>query len=155
MISFQPKTEAQIREGQLAPDGDYDFTVIKAEEMTSAKGNPMIKLKLGIFNGEAMRWHVTDFLVAAMEAKLRHFSETTGLLARYERGELAADDCTGRSGRVRLVIESDEMGKYPDKNSVKDYLVPPPKTTLGPKPTPAPAAAEMPPGAAEIDDVPF
>lgn len=145
-LAFTPKTEKELTE--LAPPGDYDFEVLKAEDAQSKNGNPMIRLKLGIYNGDAMRWHISDYLVAAMEAKLRHFSDTTGLLARYESGQLAAADCTGRAGRCRIVIKSDE--KYPDKNEIKDYIVRPAKPLPGPKPQETPATA---PG--ETDDVPF
>lgn len=150
-LSFQPKSEKEIREAQLAPDGDYDFEVLKSEDATSKSGNPMIRLKLGIYNGDAMRWHVSDYLVAAMEAKLRHFADTTGLLARYESGQMSAQDCTGRAGRCRLAVEEDKEGKYPDKNTVKDYIVRPAKPLPGPKPAETPAVA----AAADEDDVPF
>lgn len=132
-LAFKPKSEQEIREAQLAPKGDYDFDVLEAKDGVSKSGNPMITLKLGVFNGDAMRWHITDHLVAAMEAKLRHFADTTGLLGRYEMGLLSAQDCIGRAGRVRLVIEQDETGKYPDKNTVRDYVVRPAKALAAPK----------------------
>jgi hypothetical protein len=147
-IAFTPKSEKELN--ALAEPGDYDFEVLKAEDQTSKSGNPMIYLKLGIYNGDAMRWHISDYLVAAMEAKLRHFADTTGLLARYESGQLAAQDCVGRAGRVRLGIEQDKEGKYPDKSVVKDYCVRPAK------PLPGPIAPTVPtPPLEESIDVPF
>lgn len=146
MMTFTPKSEDEIKEEGLAPDGDYDFDVLEAENAKSKKGNPMIKVKLGVYHGESVRWHVYDYLLEAMSAKLRHFCDSTGLLAKYESGTLSADDCKGRSGKVRLVIDQDKEQKYPPKNSVKDYVV----RKAKPLGTKAPQAPEPP-----DDDVPF
>lgn len=146
-LAFKPKTEKEL--STIAPAGQYEFQVLEAEDRESKSGNPMIYLKLGVFNGDAMRWHISDYLVTAMEAKLRHFADTTGLLARYESGQLAAQDCVGRAGRVKLGIEQDKDGKYPDKNVVKDYVLRPAKPLPGAVAAATPAAAEPP------DDVPF
>jgi hypothetical protein len=145
-MKFQPKSETQLTEDRLAKDGDYDFQVLEASDKKSKAGNQMIELKLGIFNGDALRWHVYDYLVPQMEVKLRHFCDCTGLLAVYESGALAAEACRGRAGRCRLIIEEAE-GSYPDKNVVKDYILRKAKP-LSPPPVQAPPA----PGE---DDVPF
>lgn len=146
-LAFKPKTENELT--ALATVGQYEFQVLEAEDRESKSGNPMIYLKLGVFNGDAMRWHISDYLVTAMEAKLRHFADTTGLLARYESGQLAAQDCVGRAGRVKLGIEQDKEGKYPDKNVVKDYVLRPAK------PLPGPVAAAEVPYPNEPGDTPF
>lgn len=122
-MQFKSKTEKEIQEAQLAPAGEYPFTVIFAEDAKSKNGNDMIKVKLGVYNGDAIRWHVTDYLMEKMEAKLRHFCEAVGLLPRYEQGCLQASDCLQRSGMVKLVIKSDSNGQFPDKNEVRDYVV--------------------------------
>lgn len=145
-LAFKPKTESEL--STVAPAGQYEFQVLEAEDRESKSGNPMIYLKLGVFNGDAMRWHISDYLVTAMEAKLRHFADTAGLLARYESGQLAAQDCVGRAGRVKLGIEQDKDGKYPDKNVVKDYVLRPAK------PLPGPVAADA-PYPNEPSDTPF
>lgn len=126
-MQFQPKSEKDIQAAMLLPKGDYDFQVLEAEDLKSKRGNDMIKVNLGIFHGEAMRLRVFDYLLSAMEAKLRHFCDTTGLLAAYEAGTLCADDCKGRTGRCKLIVEEDETGKYDPKNSVKDYICRPAK----------------------------
>lgn len=150
-MQFQPKSEKDIQAQQLAPEGDYDFEVLRADDATSKKGNVMIALKIGLYSGEAIHWHVFDYLLGAMEAKLRHFADTTGLLAKYESGELAARDCVGRAGRCRIVIAQDKNQVFSDKNAVKDYIVRTAKPLPG-KPLPgneAKAEAEIP------DDIPF
>lgn len=147
MMTFTPKSENEIKEAGLAPDGDYDFNVLEAADCTSKKGNPMIKVKLGVYHGESVRWHVYDYLLGAMEAKLRHFCDSTGLLAKYESGSLCAEDCKGRSGKVRLIVDQDDEQKYPPKNTVKDYVVRKAKPLNKPNASPAKEP--------EDDDVPF
>lgn len=145
-MTFQPKSEKEVSEARLAPQGDYDFQVLEASDEISKKGVPMIKLKISVFNGDALRWHIYDYLHPAMEAKLRHFCDTTGLLSVYESGSLSASPCKGRQGRCRLVIEEGE-GSYPDKNSVKDYICRKALPIASPAAVPKPAEPD--------DDVPF
>jgi hypothetical protein len=144
-LNFKPKSEKEISEQMLAPEGDYDFEVLSSEAQVSKKGNPMIKIKIGIYRGDTMANHVFDYLLTSMEHKLRHFCDTTGLLAKYESGTLSADDCAGRAGRVRLIVEQDEAQKYPAKNVVKDYILR----------TAKPLSAATKQSTPEDDDVPF
>lgn len=149
-MTFTPKTEAQLREQGLWPEGSYDFRVAEATECQSKAGNDQIKLKLVIYKGEDTRF-VYDYLTASMEYKLRHFCEATGLLAKYDSGRLNADDMVGREGIVQIRIEP-ASGNYEAKNAVKDYVVkkadirrPDTKTASFPLTTNQPAE----------DDVPF
>lgn len=130
MISFAPKSEKEIQESALAPAGEYDFDIINAENTISSNDNPMIKVEIGLYIGSEVKNHVFDYLLPAMEAKLRHFCDTTGLLARYENGGLEAADCIGRSGRVKISIEP-ATEKYAAKNVVKDYICRPAKPLAG------------------------
>jgi hypothetical protein len=147
-LSFQPRTEEEIATAGLAPAGEYDFEVLQAEDAISKKnGNPMIKLKIGLYNGDRIRQHVYDYLLTSFESKLRHFCDTAGLLRLYENGSLSAEDCLGRTGRVRIEQEP-ASGSYPAKNVVDDYVV------RKAKPLAPPAAAGTRPATGE-DDVPF
>lgn len=120
-MTFTPKTEAQLRERSLWPEGSYDFRVAEATECQSKAGNDQIKLKLVIYKGEATRF-VYDYLQASLEYKLRHFCEATGLLAKYDSGRLNADDMVGREGIAQIKVEP-ASGNYEAKNAVKDYVV--------------------------------
>lgn len=145
-MNFEPKTEMELQSEALAPDGDYNFEVLEASDETSKKsGNPMIKVNLGLYFGEAIRWRTFDYLLPAMASKLRHFCDTTGLLAKYESGQLRAVDCVGRSGKCRVIVEEDKSGQYPDKNKVSDYVV------RAAKPLEKQASAEP----ETPDDIPF
>ncbi len=157
-MEFKPKSEKDIQSALLLPKGDYDFQVLEAQDTVSKSKNAMIKINIGIFQGDAMTRRLFDYLVPSMEAKLRHFCDTCGILAAYEAGTLSAEDCKGRSGRVRLIIEEDETGKYDPKNVVKDYICRAAKPLAGAVAPVgvAPKLGEALPGAKpEDDDIPF
>ena len=117
-----PKTDDEIRKSLLLPEGTYDFEVESAEETISKKGNPMVVVKLRVFTGEGGSRIVTDYLMEAMQFKLRHYMHAVGLGGDYDAGNVDASTFQGRSGRVALSVE-DQPG-YPPKNTVDDYLVP-------------------------------
>ena len=146
-MTFTPKTEQQLKEKNLWPDGSYDFRVQEAEDSISKSGNEQIKLKLVIYKGEASRF-VFDYLSPLMEFKLRHFCEGTGLLSKYDSGRLTADDMIGREGIVQIRTEP-AKGNYEARNGVKDYVVK--KADIQrPAAKPSKAAFETP-----SDDVPY
>jgi len=148
-MKFEPKSQEQIERENLLPEGTYDFEVLDAVDTTSKKGNEMIKVNLGLYQGDAMTWKVFDYLLPSMPAKLRHFCDTTGLLSKYEAGTLGAVDCKGRAGKVKIVIKPAE-GKYGPQNQVDDYVcrqAKPLAHTEAPTATTAPAGVD--------DDIPF
>lgn len=107
----------------LWPRGLYDFEVVEAKERVSKAGNDMIELVVKVYNPEGRYRQIFDYLVEtdATGYKLRHFAKAVNLLAQYEKGELSADDCVGRTGRCQLAIKKDNNGVYPDKNVIQDY----------------------------------
>jgi hypothetical protein len=148
-LSFKPKGEDELQTRDLLQPGEYDFEVLAAEHAVSKKtGNPMIKLKLGVWRPNGSQQFVWDYLIASMEAKLRHFCDTTGLLPKYQAGTLAPEDCVGRSGKVKIAISKDKDGQYPPKNEAKDYVCRPAKAIAPPQPQPSNSHAIE-------DDVPF
>lgn len=161
-MQFQPKTQEDIIREQkefaaknVLPKGEYDFEVAAAEDTVSKKsGNEMIKLTLKVWGEDGKERAVTDYLLGAMEHKLYHFAHATGLGDLYEAGGLEAIDCEGRSGRVKLKVESSEQ--YGTKNAVVDYVAAKPKAhgdvALKPKPK---AALDPDLDAPEDDDIPF
>jgi len=122
-MDFQPKTEKQILEEGLFPIGEYSFEIAEAEEAVSKRGNQMIKLTLNVQNDQGGGIVVFDYLMDAMPLKLRRCAEACTLLHKYNEGHLDAFDLQGKTGLLKLAIEKDETGKYPDKNTVNEYLV--------------------------------
>src|SRR5574343_548988 len=122
-MKFKPMTEDEIVSATLLEAGEYPFEVLAASEEISKAGNEMIRIKLAVFGPDSKQAHVYDYLMEKMAFKLRHFCETTGLLARYEAGTLSELDCEGKTGMVKLSIEAGN-GTYNAKNVVKDYVKP-------------------------------
>lgn len=128
-MQFQPRTAKEIAEKSLWPKGEYDFEIQTAsDEKTGPTAKTpnveYIKLNAIIFNAQGHQRFIKDNLHPAMEAKLRHFAEATGLLPKYEAGTLRATDCEGRVGRCKVIIKEDESGKYDPKNEIRDYVRP-------------------------------
>lgn len=123
-MKFTPRTESEVTEKGLLPKGEYAFEAIAAENAKSKKGNEMIKVKLAIFPNDpsAKPRFLYEYLMEAMEFKLRHFCSATGLLPKYEAGCLDASDCEGKKGYCKIAIETDSSGFYPPKNVIKDFL---------------------------------
>lgn len=122
-MKFTPKTEKEITEENLLPEGRYDFEISGAEETLSKKGNEMIKLMVRVYKPDGKFNIVTDYLLESMLYKLLHCCEACDLMAQYESGRLSADDFIGKTGQLKLVVKIDETGNYPDQNSIKDYVV--------------------------------
>jgi hypothetical protein len=121
-IHFEPKTDEQLAEAGLLPDGIYSFKVIDAKDKISQTGNEMILLKLAVYVGEKPHT-VYDHLVVTerMEYKIKHFADSVGISEQYEKGVLAAEDCINREGDVKVATEKAEG--YSPRNRAVDYIV--------------------------------
>lgn len=126
-MNFAAKTEKQLSEEGLMPEGIYPFDVMSAEAKKSKKGNDMIEMELRVYADDGREHKLLDWLMPVMGFKLFHFCAYTGLSRQYENGTLNAEDCIGKSGYVKIVIQPDKEKKFPDRNSVKDYVRPEPK----------------------------
>lgn len=124
-MRFQPKTEKEV--ARLFEKGTYRFEVTSAKEAISqSTKQPMMKLILKVFAEDGRVTTVFDNLMTGdpnWEFKLRHFCIGTGLLSKYEKGELTEKDCVDVKGEVMLKIKVDKTGQYPDKNEVEDYVI--------------------------------
>lgn len=126
-MKFTPKTEQQIAEENLLPPGVYPFDVLEAHPKVSQAAKDrgetepnMIELKLKVYENADRGVFVTDYLMEAMAFKLRHFCEEVGLLDQYNKGQLTADMCAGRSGHAKIG-PSKPKGDFKPKDEVKDY----------------------------------
>ena len=78
---LEAERQANLDKGraEVWPIGEYAFEVIDARDAVSKNGNEMIVLDLEVYhNGDSKR--VTDYLVAAMEHKVRHAADSCGLI---------------------------------------------------------------------------
>ena len=126
-MRVNPKTEEELQLMGLLQPGVYDFEVVEAQDKVSKSGNEMIALTLQVWDINGKPHTVYDYLLDAMSYKLRHFAESVGLLDKYLAGNIEASDCRLASAKVEIIIQKGGEklggGSYPDKNSVKDYIV--------------------------------
>lgn len=119
-----PRTEKEIAEMNLLPEGVYDFSVAKADEKISKSGNEMIELQLVIHRDDGSVTMMNDWLLDSMARKIHNACKVMGLWTDYNNGKLDAQDFVGKTGKVSIKIEKDKGGQYADRNAVKDYVVP-------------------------------
>lgn len=118
-----PISEAEAADAGLRKRGLYDFEVTDAKEEVSKNGNDQIKMMVKLYDTEGKSFSLFDYLSSteAMAYKVRHFASAAGLIAQYERGELKASDCLGKTGRAQVGIEKAKNG-FPAKNNISDYV---------------------------------
>lgn len=122
-MKVTPKTEKEVSEENLLPEGVYDFEIMEAVEKLSKGGNDMIALKIAVYGPNGNARYVFDYLleVEGMSYKIRHAADACGILEKYEAGEVTADDFKNKTGKLKLFIQKGKDG-YADKNSVRDYI---------------------------------
>lgn len=148
-MQFQPKTDQQLADEAMLPEGEYDFTIDKATDTVSkTSGQPMIAVEMTIFSDRGDR-KIKDWLMEKMAWKLKHFAASVGMGQAYENGALDAQALVGRSGKLKLK-KGKANGDFAPRNEVKDYVVP------GDAPATTPAANAVPKSApAGTDEPPF
>lgn len=132
-MQITPKTEKEIAEMGLWPANTicsfeiiehvtFGETTIHTSDATSKKGNDMIILVVNIFNDKGETKILIDYLLESTAAKLRNAMIACGLLDKYEKGYFLASDFIGKKGELRIGIEKDKSGQYPDKNKIIGYV---------------------------------
>jgi hypothetical protein len=119
-MRFNPSTEDEIEARAVWARGVYPFRIVDAEEGVSAAGNEMIEVKIEITKRDGQRRIIRDYLLAKRPAKLLHAATVCGLIEKYEAGEVDAEDFIGKSGNLKLGIQTSKQ--WPTKNVVSDYV---------------------------------
>lgn len=103
----------------LIPEGQYDATILKAEDAVSKKGNEMLVVVVHIWGPDGNHVEVTDYLVDTpqMQFKIRHLCESTHV--DYATPVLLPEHFTGKPVRVNVGRKVDSYGA---KNVIYDYL---------------------------------
>lgn len=147
MFAYDVMSEQEAIEERynLLKEGEYDAVVFNSQDKTSSNsGNPMMDIILQVFDEQGKVRHVRDFLVftKSMMWKVIHFSDSAGILDKYEEGKLCSEVAVGKRVRVKITAEDgveiplDKLkgkqpgSKYPDKNKVEDYIKKNVKNTL-------------------------
>ena len=123
-MKFTPKSDKEIAEEKLLPEGQYPFEISGGEDTTSKAGNDMIKLTVRVFKDDGTFVLVSDYLMEQMLYKIKHACDACGLTEKYNAGELLGSDFIGRTGELKLKIQEDKTGQYQARNSIADYIVP-------------------------------
>ena len=123
-MKFKPKTDKEIAEERLIPAGDYPFEISGAEHYISKAGNEMLKILVRVYKEDGSFLLVDDYLTEKIMYKVKHLCDATGLTDAYNAGELEPEALIGKTGELKLGIQVDKSGNYPDRNSIKDYKVP-------------------------------
>lgn len=107
---------------KLLPPGNYNFEVISVNDKPSSAGNPMLTLKLRVWDGAGKEHYLTDWLVATPEAafKIKQFWECVGFPEKYEQGEVNLHEFPGLQGELKSGIKPDKQGV--DQARVVTYL---------------------------------
>ncbi len=153
-MRFQAKTDTEIATEGLPPEGWHEAEVIAAEEATSKKGNPMLKVRLKLFtpNGERMAF---DYLLGSFARKLKRFCEAAGLEEQYKKGSIEPGDVFGKIVMAEVVHDTPTTGQYANQTNaqINDYR----KVERQAKAASVTGKAQIPAGGVEIneDDIPF
>lgn len=123
-MKFTPKSDKELAEERIMPEGEYGFEISGGEDKTSKAGNEMIQLTVRVFKDDGKFNLVTDYLMESMMYKISHAAKACGLEDKYNLGQLTGEDFIGKTGMLKLGIQKDKEGQYPDKNVIKDYIVP-------------------------------
>ncbi len=124
-MKITPKTEEHFKRRNLLDPGIYDFIVHDAiEKVSKNSGDPMIEVILKIKDMYGNVHTLFDSLMdkEPFDYKIRHLSECSDVLDKYNNGEIFASDFLGKKGKVKVLIKKDKSGQYPDRNSVQDYI---------------------------------
>ena len=131
---YIPKTDQQIAEANLFPEGVYAFEILERitlggsvvqtiDTVSKRSGNEMIILVVNIVNDYGLNKIIIDYLLASNELKLKNAILGCGL--EYDNSQqIFASDFIGKTGQVRVGIEKDKTGQYPDKNKVINFIIP-------------------------------
>ena len=125
---FTPSTDDELDTIDLAPEGIYDFEIIKAERKISRSGNNMAALQL-LINDNGAKRIIFDWLVFSevnmCKKKVSHFCKAVGLVEEYKQGKLR-EELDGYEGKVEIgigdMMPNPSGGFYPKKNVVIDYI---------------------------------
>lgn len=130
-LTFKPYSESELLMMGLLEAGNYKFRIIEAKAgQSKSSGAPMITLKLNIIHQD-QNYEVMDYLLSnnkQMLFKLRHCCECTGLMDKWEAGNLSARDFLNKQGYALVGVRKGTLkndGTYfQDSNSIEDYIKP-------------------------------
>lgn len=124
-MKITPKTDKEISEKGLVPEGFYNYEVVKEEFGHSQTGNARVNLTLRVVHDDKEKL-IWDSLSDWRDKTTKEFCNTQGLSAQYEAGEIPDFGYKGKFGKLHVVAKSeyiDKNGKlWKARNEVTQYL---------------------------------
>lgn len=123
MFTYTPLSNEQIDSyRKILKPGIANFTIISASEKTSKAGNPMIEIKMHVWDSEGTQGQLLDWLVGAPEMawKLKSFCQSIGNESLYESGEISPLTLINKSGQLKIGLKKDNDGN--DRPRVVGYV---------------------------------
>lgn len=123
MSKFTPIDESEYKARNVLSAGWYPATITECMERLSNNGNLMFESKIQVFKDDGSFRVITAHIMADGKAafQLRSAAEAFGVLDEYKAGSLGEDDLKGKSGFVKVAVDVDASGVYPDKNKITDF----------------------------------
>jgi hypothetical protein len=123
-MKHTPLSDDEIAKSGLMQAGIYDFEVADAEEKTSAKGNDMLEIKLNVYEHDGSIRPMRDWILPQMAKKFKHFHNATGMMDKYESGNLSPSDVIGKKGKLMIKTEPyiNKDGIKVESNKIEDYV---------------------------------
>lgn len=136
-MKYTPYSELDIKNMGVMDEGTYPFKVVEVstadnygQQLRDKNGNEMAKLKLTVWDKNRSERGITTYISAdsRFAYKLRHFSESIGMLSEYESGTFDIVRTVGRSGIAQIVVRKGTLKQdgsgdvWPDRNDVKDFI---------------------------------
>ncbi len=107
----------------LLKAGDGRFKVESAEEGMSKNNNPMLILKIRLYDSDNVEAVITEYMTAQLFYKARNLLRAGGMNLPHgdTKGEWGVLDFEGKQGKCEIGIE-EPSGNYQAKNIIKAYL---------------------------------
>jgi|LakMenE18May11ns_1017448.scaffolds.fasta_scaffold9766686_1 hypothetical protein len=122
----------------VLPAGEYPAQIVHAEEKNSKAGNPMLVVKMAVWNTvTANEYRLTDYIIQggqySADWKIKNLARAAGLEVS---GDLDPMELIGKNVKVKLRVKPPK-DNFPESNGVSDYF--PWQTDKdGPQPEPKP-----------------
>ncbi len=109
----------------LLQAGNGRFKVESAEDTFSKKGNPMLALKIRLYDSTNAEAVITEYMTGALFYKARNLLRAGGMNIPHgdKKAEWGVLDFEGKQGRCEIGID-EPTGNFPAKNIIKAYLEP-------------------------------
>ena len=113
-MRFEPEIQ-----GEIFNAGDYQYTIIKAEDCISKANNEQLHLVLKIEKGNK-KVFIHDYILAKYTYKIKCFLESCGMKDIYTKGIIEPDLLLNLEGWARIGVKEDSV--HGDKNVIEQYL---------------------------------